>query len=380
MLTAEGCSARRERLWASSPSPCDLIVIGDPQHLIYFANYSASPFVFRSADAGAVLILQPDRSVLVADNLVQPFLDEAHVDEVAGPVWYNGQGSAPHRQALLVRSTLDALAKVPGRRVGFESGTAPAGVIEGLRSARPGLDLVDLSDTIRRLKRSKDSDELVALRKAIQAAEAGQAAALAKIVPGMTEFEAYLVIQQASLEAAADQAIVYGDFVSGPRCEEGGGPPSQRKIAKGDLFLADFSVVIRGYRGDFANTLSVGAPPTPQQQDLFGHCLAALEAGEKALKPGASASEVFNAVRHSFAGKQLDQYFTSHAGHGIGLGHPEPPYLVPDSTDTIFEGDVVAIEPGLYISGVAGMRYEHNYRVTSTGFETLSKHRLTISA
>jgi Xaa-Pro aminopeptidase len=63
----------------------------------------------------------------------------------------------------------------------------------------------------------------------------------------------------------------------------------------------------------------------------------------------------------------------------LGLGHPEPPYFVPESGDTLLHGDVVALEPGLYIEGVGGMRFERNYRITVDGFETLSNHEIRIA-
>jgi Xaa-Pro aminopeptidase len=83
-------------------------------------------------------------------------------------------------------------------------------------------------------------------------------------------------------------------------------------------------------------------------------------------------------VRGHFASLKLDHAFTSHSGHGLGLGHPEPPYFVPESDETLVAGDVVALEPGLYIEGVGGMRYERNYLITPDGFETLSNHALRI--
>ena len=66
-------------------------------------------------------------------------------------------------------------------------------------------------------------------------------------------------------------------------------------------------------------------------------------------------------------------------GHGLGLGHPEPPYFVPESDETIVAGDVVAIRPGLYIPGEGGMRFERNYLVTPDGFATLSNHEIRIA-
>ncbi len=204
----------------------------------------------------------------------------------------------------------------------------------------------------------------------MRAGEAAQAAALAEVRPGMTELDACLIVHRAAGAALGDPAIVYGDFASGPRCErEKGGPPTSRIIEPGDLLLLDFSVIVYGYRGDFTNTFAVGGGPTARQRALFDACLGALRAGEARLKPGTAARDVDAAVRGHFASLGLDHAFTSHSGHGLGLGHPEPPYFVPESTDSLVEGDVVALEPGLYIVGEGGMRFERNYVITSDGFE-----------
>src|SRR5262249_44166511 len=138
------------------------------------------------------------------------------------------------------------------------------------------------------------------------------------------------------------------------------------------------SVVVLGFHDDFTNTFAVGADPTPRQRELFEACVGALRAGEAALKPGTPAREVDGAVRAHFAVMGLDRHFTNHSRHGLGLGHPEPPYFVPESDDTVLAGDIVALEPGLYVEGVGGMRFERNYRVTSQGPESLSNHDLRI--
>ena len=379
MLTAEGCAARQKRLWEALPAACDLLVVGDPSHLVYFAGYVPSPFVFRTVESGALLLLEPGRSTLVADDMVKGFLEKAFADERVAPVWYDGQHSAPYRQGQLVASALGRLATIPGRRVGIEMAGVPSGVVEGLRASRPGLEIVNIGPLIRPLRRSKDPDEIETLRRSMRAGEAAQAAALAEVRPGMTELDACLIVHRAAAEAAGEPVIVYGDFASGPRCyRDKGGPPTSRTIEPGDLLLLDFSVIVSGYRGDFTNTFAVGGGPTARQRELFDACLGAIRAGESRLKPGVAGRDVDAAVRGHFATLGLDHAFTSHSGHGLGLGHPEPPYFVPESTDTIVEGDVVALEPGLYIEGEGGMRFERNYLITSDGFETLSNHELRI--
>jgi Xaa-Pro aminopeptidase len=380
MLTAPGSKTRRDRLWKTLPSPCDLLLVADPSHLIYLAAFAPSPFVFRTVESAALLILQPDRATLVADDMLRPFLDRAFVDEIHAPCWYDGNHTAPHRRRQLVESTLNRLADMPGKRLGVELSSVPAGVIEGLRSARPDLEIVDIAPIIRRLRRSKDPDEIEVLLRSMQAGEKGQAAALAQIESGMSELDAYRIVQNAAIAELGEPAILYGDFASGPRCEiEKGGSPTSRRIEPGDLLLLDFSVVVSGYRGDFTNTFAVGRAPTARQQELFEACVGALHAGEASLKAGTRALAVDSAVRGYFGSLKLDHAFTSHSGHGLGLGHPEPPYFVPNSDDTLAIGDVVALEPGLYIEGEGGMRFERNYLITSDGFRTLSHHELRIT-
>ena len=379
MLTAEGCANRRKRLWNHLPKPCDVLVVADPASLVYFANYVPSPFVFRTNESGAILVMQPDKATLVGDDMIGPFLNRSHIDEIVAPSWYDGKHATPIRQIHLIESTLGALEGMPGNRVGIELSSVPAGIVGGLRRARPDLEILNIAPIIRPMRRSKDADEIEVLKRSMTAGELGHAAALLLVEPGMTELEAYLIVQNAAMSELEETAVVYGDFVAGPRvATERGGPPTARKIEKGDLLMLDFSVVVDGYRGDFTNTFAVGDGPTARQQELFEACVGALAAGESALKPGAPAKGVDQAVRAHFASLGLEHAFLSHSGHGLGLGHPEPPYFVPDSDETIVAGDVVAIEPGLYIPGEGGMRFERNYLITDSGFETLSNHEIRI--
>ncbi len=382
MLSPEGCAGRHRKLWdALGPerADTDVLLLADPQNLIYFAGYAPSPFVFRANDASAILVLEPDRATLVADSMVRPYLDKAHVDEIVAPVWYDGKRTAPSRRGLLVETARGFLQTLGPKRVGVELGSVPAGVVEQLRGERAGA-LGHRS----RPDRPPASPDQVRRRAGHPGAvdargEAGHAAALEQVEPGMTEQDVYRLVQNAALAAIGTQALVYGDFASGPRCEtERGGPPTDRRIARGDLFLLDYSVVVDGYRGDFTNTFAVGAPPSDQQRALFDACMKALAAGEAELRPGNAARNVDRAIRATLAPLNLERFYLSHSGHGLGLSHPEPPYFVAESDETIIQGDVVAIEPGLYVPGVGGMRFERNYVITADGYETLSHHRLTL--
>jgi Xaa-Pro aminopeptidase len=374
-LTATGCAQRRARLWkhVGDADGADALIITSPESLVYYANYVPSPFVFNTVESAAALVLLPDRSILIGDNLLQKFLDRSFVDEVICLEWYTGKKSAPARRHSVAGAVLDQLPSKVKSLIGTESFSS----YDVGRAERFSLDPI-----IRMFRRSKDPDELAVIRRSVQAGEAAHAAALARIKPGMTELDAYLIVLEEATREIGEPVLVYGDFASGPRCEtERGGPPSRRVIERGDLFLLDFSVVVNGYRGDFANTFVVGAQPTSRQNELYEICMGALEAGEALLGWGFAANRAHIAVRDHFVLHEVDQYFPSHSGHGLGLGHPEPPYLVTKSTETLLSHDVVTLEPGLYVPGVGGMRFERNYVIDSSsrGHEVLTRHRLGLT-
>ena len=74
----------------------------------------------------------------------------------------------------------------------------------------------------------------------------------------------------------------------------------------------------------------------------------------------------------------MADYFPHHAGHGLGLSHPEAPFFVLEATEALLAGDVVTLEPGLYVPGVGGVRIEHNYLITDAGYERLSNHTIAL--
>ena len=216
----------------------------------------------------------------------------------------------------------------------------------------------------------------------MRATDIGQAWARANIKPGMTELDVYRGVQSASLEAAGRVGLIYGDFrVTNGTSPKAGGLPTQHKLQDGELFILDYSLVLEGYRSDFTNVIAVGTP-SPEQREVFAVCQRAMAAAEKTLKAGARAADVFAAasaqyVPSSFVARGYD-HLTHHAGHGIGLAHPEAPILVPQSEDVLVAGDVLTLEPGLYVDDIGGVRIEHNYLITETGYRRLSNHTIAL--
>jgi hypothetical protein len=363
MLTAEGCRARRQRFWQSlDPRPeSDHLRLADPIHLMYLANFHVDPFSLGAGFGGYLLVRQDGHAKLIHDNRLPASVEQAHVEERVVVPWYDGQspGHGP-RQLALLESVNPAHA---GLRIHDRPGDPYAATV---------------IHTLAGPRRRKDADEVALLRRCMRATEAGHAWARANVKPGMTELDVYCGVNSACIQAAGHAVVVYGDFAVSPGPERRGGPPTQRVLEPGDMFILDFSVVIGGYRSDFTNTLVVGREPNPDQRRLYDLCMAAMAAGEKALRAGAACRAVYDAVRGAFDQAGVAEHFPHHAGHGLGLSHPEAPYLVRHATETLLDGDVVTLEPGLYVEGVGGIRIENNYLVTGRGYERLSNHTIAL--
>ena len=379
MITEQGCLARRAALWNRLPSTIDTALITARPHLMYLAGFEASATVFNSQESAAALLLtRQGGAVLVADNAQEPFSRAAFVTERVEPLWYRCVEAAPHRGGLLAQATADWLKSHAPTGLAIERSQVPWGQIEGLLQRQPGLRLHDLDPELRVLRKTKHPDEQAQIRESLRVAEAAVAAARAEVRPGMTGLDLQRLVQRVAGEQAGRAVHVYGDFVSGPGAEAGGGPATNRAVQAGELVLLDYSVVINGYRGDFCTTFVCDGQPSPPQREMHAACLSALTAATQALHPGKAGREVYAACRAPLEKAGLAQHFPHHAGHGIGLGHPEPPYFVPESDEILEVGDVVTLEPGLYIPGVGGMRFEHNYVVTEQGPLQISHHSLSL--
>jgi Xaa-Pro aminopeptidase len=364
MLSAEGCRQRRQRLWQElNPAPdSDYLVLSDPVHLMYLANFFVDPFSLGGGCRGYLIIRSDGGAKLIHDNRLPHSVDAAHVEDRRVVQWYDGQHPA-----------------AGPRQLGPLQAVNPSG--HGLRvHDRPGDPYAEtLIRTVSAMRRRKDPDEIELLRRCMRATEAGHAWARANIKPGMSELDVYRRVNSECIKAAGHAVIVYGDFAVSPGPERRGGPPTERVLRPGDMFILDYSVVIGGYRSDFTNTLVVGAEPNADQLRLYDVCVAAMADGEKELRAGASCRTVYLAVAGAFEKAGMGQHFPHHAGHGLGLMHPEAPYLVRDADETLLAGDVVTLEPGAYVSGVGGIRIEHNYLVTESGYERLSNHVIALN-
>jgi Xaa-Pro aminopeptidase len=142
--------------------------------------------------------------------------------------------------------------------------------------------------------------------------------------------------------------------------------PSERRIKPGELIVLDFGAIYDGYCSDMTRTLCVGSP-TPDDVRVVEVVAASQAAGVAAVRAGVSCADVDRACRQVIEGAGWGDRFVHSTGHGVGLDIHEDPRVAATSSDTLQAGQVVTVEPGVYLPGLTGSRIEDTLVVTDDG-------------
>ncbi len=365
-LTQEGCLARRRHL--IEQAGVDLLIITNPRHILYLSGLYVTPLALSGWGNNFLLIdAATGQTRLIIHNFIEGDAKTAHVDAIETWRWYDAAtdpGVDPYGKAVDELNT--RIQTYSGKRIGMEIGWLPLGVQVA--------DPVDIAGILWMMRRRKYPDELALIREAVRVNGAGHRAAREMIRPGISELDVYNAIQAAMVKEAGGAVLLMGDFASGDRANASGGIATERVLQPGELMILDLFPVVNGYRADYTATVSVDGQLTEKQRALETALHEAIAAGESMLTSGNRAGDVYEVVRQALARRGYGEGFNHHAGHGLGLGHPDAPYFVPNSGEVLVPGDVVTLEPGSYGPDF-GARIEHNYLITPDGFERLSQHR-----
>ncbi|MBR6736857.1 MAG: aminopeptidase P family protein [Clostridia bacterium] len=167
--------------------------------------------------------------------------------------------------------------------------------------------------------------------------------------------------------------IVY-DYICGKDTVNVDGHTNGYYLKKGDAIIMDISVCHEGKWNDVTRTYFVGEP-TAEQKNAYELIKNSLKAGESVLKHGALACDIYNAVNGVF--KEKGKTLIHHAGHVIAKEVITQPQFLKENTGNVSNGDIVAIESGLY-SGF-GIRLENNYLITENGAQNLFEHLMPLN-
>jgi Xaa-Pro aminopeptidase len=233
-------------------------------------------------------------------------------------------------------------------------------------------DQVTGRDPLRRARIAKGPDEVAAIRAACAITEVGMVTALEACEPGVTEYEAAARAEQAMRSHGADGFCFSTMVITGPELGVMREVTSSRVMVEGDWVLIDLGCTKDGYNAEFARSRFLGKP-TDEFWDAYETVVQAQRSAIEAVRPGVRASEVDGIAHQVIASTRFAPFSYSHiTGHGIGTGVWEQPFIGPDNGDELVEGMVLAIEPGIFIPNVGGIRIEDLVVVTRDGHEFIT--------
>jgi len=237
----------------------------------------------------------------------------------------------------------------------------------------------DLDNYIDEIRITKNKKEFSKIIKAQRIAERAFDHILSFISTEKTEKEIALELDYFMLKNGADALSFETISVSGKNSSMPHGVPSDKKIENGDFITMDFGAIFDFYHSDMTRTVAVGEVSTKQIEVYETVLTAQLEAIAK-IKAGAVCRDVDKVARDIITSKGYSECFGHGLGHGVGVEIHESPSLNPTSSYVLKTGNIVTVEPGIYIPGEFGVRIEDMGAVTENGFEnfTLSEKKLIV--
>jgi Xaa-Pro aminopeptidase len=187
---------------------------------------------------------------------------------------------------------------------------------------------------------------------------------------GRTEADVAWWVEQAFHDEGADGAAFDTIVASGPNAALPHHHPGSRVIGPGETVIVDAGALVDGYCADCTRTFATGPLPDDLQQ-AYDLCREAQEAALAAVRPGATGADLDAIARSAIEASGIAPVLHG-LGHGVGIEVHELPVLRPTSTDVLASGNVVTIEPGVYLAGRGGIRVEDLVVVTDDGCDVLT--------
>ena len=256
-------------------------------------------------------------------------------------------------------------------RVGFEDAKLSVRQLARLEAAvGEDVDLVPAGDLVERLRAVKEPEEIERMAAASELANGVFQWTIERGLAGHTESDVARACEARIRELGAEPSfppiIAAGENGALPHAE-----PGDREIGPGELVVFDMGAELDGYCSDGTRTFATG-DPGEEAREVYDVVLAAQLAALAAIRVGASGKEIDAVAREMIAEAGHGDQCGHGLGHGVGLEVHESPRLATTSDDELREGNVVTVEPGIYLPGRFGVRIEDLVVVTGDGYRNLS--------
>ena len=251
------------------------------------------------------------------------------------------------------------------KRVGFEGKTMSYEAYRSYCDNYPNIEWVNIGDTIEVLRRIKTPDEIEFMQKAQDITDLAFSHILKVITPEMTEVEVAAELEYAMRRAGASGLAFETIAVSGDASALPHGTPRNVKLKRGFLTM-DFGAKFNGYCSDMTRTIVIGKADE-EIKKLYNTVLSAQLAAIDYLKAGCDCGEA-DKIARDIINKDYNGTFGHSLGHSVGLFiHEAPGLSVRGFGNTLSVGNVVTVEPGIYLFGKYGCRIEDMVKITENG-------------
>jgi Xaa-Pro aminopeptidase len=256
-------------------------------------------------------------------------------------------------------------------KVGFEDAKLSVRQLARLEAAAgDDVELVPAGDLVEQLRAVKEPEELKRIQAAAELTDGVYTWALERGLAGHTERDVARACEARLRELGAEPSfppiVAAGENGALPHAE-----PGDREIGSGELVVFDMGALLDGYCSDCTRTFATG-DPGDEAREVYELVQRAQAAALEAVRPNASGKEVDAVAREIIAEAGHGDRFGHGLGHGVGLEVHEGPRLATTSEDELREGNVVTVEPGVYLPGRFGVRIEDLVAVTAEGHRNLS--------
>jgi Xaa-Pro aminopeptidase len=256
-------------------------------------------------------------------------------------------------------------------KTGFEDHHMAVRTLKRLEEKLPdGVTLEGAAGTVEKLRRVKDEAELAAIAAAAELADEIWRWSLERGLAGRSELDvaraAEARMRELGVEPSFPTIVAAGPNGALPHAE-----PGEREIGRGELVVFDMGAKLDGYCSDGTRTFATGEPGEAARA-VYETVLEAQEASLEVVAAGVKAEDVDGVARELIAAAGHGERFGHGLGHGVGIEVHEEPRVSQRSEDVLAAGEVVTIEPGIYLPGELGVRIEDLVVVTADGYRNLS--------
>lgn len=329
-------------------------LINAPHHLCYLAG-------FPSGDSWLLITKQ-----------AAYFLTDFRYTELAQQTV---RGAECVQIRKLSKALPELLAKHAVSTLLIETEQTPLSDVVRLRAALSDITVSDsdaLDKMLGRMRAVKSQDEVRRIEQAQALAEAGFEHILGYIREGVTEREVALELEMYVRKQGAQRVAFDFIVVSGANGSLPHGIPTDKPIKRGDFVTMDFGAVVDGYHSDMTRTVAVGTV-SDKKREVYNTVLNAQLAALGVLRAGLPCVKGDAAARRLIESAGYGDCFGHGTGHGVGVEIHEQPSLSPGAGEALLqEGEVVTVEPGIYIAGECGVRIEDMVLITKDGCRNLT--------